>query len=928
MRKFDLRLGWTLVCFGSCLLGVDCSSGSGSTAGLGGTTSAGGAVGLGGVHGTGGAVGTGGTTVVSTVDAGSAGRGGSTTTSVGGGGMGGGDAGNVAGAGGSIDAPGAPGAGGNGGNGGNGGSIDGSSSAGSGGSLDGRALAGAGGGIDAPGRGGAGGTVDTPGAGGIGGAVEAGGGAAGSTDNPMSDEDVSDPLPVPFGATTLGGPAVGFSQDKVLAVWPDSRSLNLGDQGGLYATRIRISDQKILDPAGVRILTNTSFGSVSYQAGAGVRVVSDGTDFLALYNCTVGASISSSCCGSFIDGTSGDPIDTVFTVGSGTLCDAVFDGTSYWVGAAWSTGVVVTKIDPKTRSKTNYNLSGPKSTTSVSIAAGPNEVVVAWADGRFYSADKNDIYVARISKDGTVLDASGVVVCDDPRDQTSAGVVFDGSQYLVTWQDERSTDRYRAHFDPVTGTVSPRNGEVFTGLSPAAKFYPEGDALAAQWWSGGTFSQMFAERFQASDLTALAPAVQLTGDIVVRTDTVPSFATDGTHRYGAYYFNGGISNNQIVGYMWDTAGNPIGAGTVQLVTHAAAQLPPAAVAGAGQYLVSWFEQDSTSGYGVRVSMASAQGHMLSPAAVELASNVAAATSGQGPDPTMTVLPPALGWAGGAFVVAWQQQSAPGTDGTFDLYVAGISAAGAVTTPTPISVGKAMTGTGSTLSPAMACTADRCLLTWHQITDSAYKVDVRAAVITLSSTALDVGAPFDVISAGGTQQLPAVASDGTGFLVAWRDDKSGTNDLYMTLVSAAGTVIGSPTLLHTATSKVAQPAAQLVFDGANYEAVWRGGGGMSWGRINPSTGARLDGEGLLEASTGSSSFISRVGAYTVFLDPDANRATRVDATGAVLSETPVTLPAGVTTAPRQSLDGLFFFTQAMHPERPYENERVRIHHFAY
>jgi hypothetical protein len=106
--------------------------------------------------------------------------------------------------------------------------------------------------------------------------------------------------------------------------------------------------------------------------------------------------------------------------------------------------------------------------------------------------------------------------------------------------------------------------------------------------------------------------------------------------------------------MWDMAGNPIGAGTVQLVTHAAAQLPPAAVAGAGQYLVSWFEQDSTSGYGVRMSMASAQGHMLSPEAVELASNVAAATNGQGPDPTMTVLPPALGWAGGAFVVAWQQ----------------------------------------------------------------------------------------------------------------------------------------------------------------------------------------------------------------------------------------------------------------------------------
>ena len=194
----------------------------------------------------------------------------------------------------------------------------------------------------------------------------------------------------------------------------------------------------------------------------------------------------------------------------------------------------------------------------------------------------------------------------------------------------------------------------------------------------------------------------------------------------------------------------------------------------------------------------------------------------------------------------------------------------------------------------------------------------------------------------TYTVPCSATDGThrygvycfnggvsnnqivGFM--WDNDKSGTNDLYMTLVSAAGTVIGSPTLLHTA--KVAQPAAQIVFDGTNDEAVWRGGGGMSWGRINPTTGARLDGEGLLEASTGSNSFITRIGSYTVLLDPDSNRATRVDATGAVLSQTPVTLPAGVTTAPRKSLDGLFFFRQAMHTERPYENERVRIHHFSY
>jgi hypothetical protein len=67
---------------------------------------------------------------------------------------------------------------------------------------------------------------------------------------------------------------------------------------------------------------------------------------------------------------------------------------------------------------------------------GDSLYLVAWEDYR--GIDAPDIYCARVSRDGQVLDPDGIVVCDAMSSQYSPDISFDGQNFLVVWQDYRS----------------------------------------------------------------------------------------------------------------------------------------------------------------------------------------------------------------------------------------------------------------------------------------------------------------------------------------------------------------------------------------------------------------------------------------------------------------------------------------------------------
>jgi hypothetical protein len=98
-------------------------------------------------------------------------------------------------------------------------------------------------------------------------------------------------------------------------------------------------------------------------------------------------------------------------------------------------------------------------------------------------------------------------------------------------------------------------------------------------------------------------------------------------------------------------------------------------------------------------------------------------------------------------------------------------------------------------------------------------DIYGARVGPTGEVLD---PFDIAisTADGDQYLPAVAFDGTNFLVAWTDDRNGylDPDVYGTRVSATGEVL-DPQGLPVATGSEAQGIPAICFDGTNFLVAW-------------------------------------------------------------------------------------------------------------
>ncbi|MGB2823235.1 MAG: hypothetical protein WBF17_19785, partial [Phycisphaerae bacterium] len=95
-------------------------------------------------------------------------------------------------------------------------------------------------------------------------------------------------------------------------------------------------------------------------------------------------------------------------------------------------------------------------------AFGKSVYLVAWCDGtRQVDKPTADVYCARIDAGtGKVLDPKGIRVCSAPDLQESPAVAFDGTDFLVTWQDLRGGRDYDIYAARVTerGEVLDPNG--------------------------------------------------------------------------------------------------------------------------------------------------------------------------------------------------------------------------------------------------------------------------------------------------------------------------------------------------------------------------------------------------------------------------------------------------------------------------------------
>jgi len=239
-------------------------------------------------------------------------------------------------------------------------------------------------------------------------------------------------------ANSLWYPSAIFGNTNYLVVWEDYRGGS--DDVDIYGCRVSPSGS-VLDPACIPISTAAGYSELSPS------VAFDGTNYLVVWaDCRNGSDVDIYGCRVSQSGTVLDTAGfAVSTVPGGQGSPAVaFDGANYLVVWTYSRGgsdsdiygcridQLGTVLDPG-----GIAISTAANNQGVpSVAFDGTNYLVVWEDYR--SGSDSDIYGCRVSPAGAILEPAGIAISTAANNQRRPSVSFDGTNYLVVWQDKRS----------------------------------------------------------------------------------------------------------------------------------------------------------------------------------------------------------------------------------------------------------------------------------------------------------------------------------------------------------------------------------------------------------------------------------------------------------------------------------------------------------
>jgi hypothetical protein len=229
-----------------------------------------------------------------------------------------------------------------------------------------------------------------------------------------------------------------------LVVWEDRRGTS--DNLDIYGARVR-ADGTVRDPAGIRIA-----GAAADQRYP--RVAHDGTNWLVVWEDNDGTQLSTH--GTRVDPSGsvlepqGIPISSEYSVRPALA----HDGTNWfcvwqdWRAGADTYGARISSAGTVLDAD-GLAISTSNSETNAAAALGSEDWLVVWADDRNVG-NSRDIYGARVSRAGAVLDAPAFPIAAARGAQDSPAVSFDGNNWLVVWHDSRSQAEYDIYGARVT----------------------------------------------------------------------------------------------------------------------------------------------------------------------------------------------------------------------------------------------------------------------------------------------------------------------------------------------------------------------------------------------------------------------------------------------------------------------------------------------
>ncbi|MBM3314414.1 hypothetical protein FJY71_01035 [candidate division WOR-3 bacterium] len=555
--------------------------------------------------------------------------------------------------------------------------------------------------------------------------------------------------------------------------------------------------------------------------------------------------------GSIIQGTrfsgAGAPVDTAPVRISpdsaySDLAHTAFNGTDYVV--TWfernSGQIQAARVTPSGELRDTVPIVvGSSYGGGGAVAALGETCLVAWTN---YGASSNDIYAARLTADGTVLDPGGFLVSDDTTEEYGPAVAAGTSGFLLAWTANRY-DTINYDMDVVAARVG-ITGQVIDTT-------PIQVAATPGWRHGGPTVAFAVDRYLVAwvrdssyDFVPAVECRRLTAEgVIMDTAVIPLPPTQGTPSdqsvaadtsgflvawcaTDTLAYEGAVrcSRISLQGRVLDTL-------PLVLSDSGHAAYGPRVSSGPGAFLGVWPDRVMTSS-DIRAARVSPHGTVLETLAVLLTC---------GPDEQAC---PRVAACSTNALAAWLEMRSQG----YALHAGRVSAAGTLLDPSGFQVSA---GPCYTFPPGIAYGAGKYLVAWTNLGSD--RPGAYAARVTPDGTVLDTSG-IPVCTTGLAPLAPNVAFDGTNFLLTWSavDTMGMTSNILGARVTPAGTVL-DPEPLVLANEDPTNVTSSAVFNGQSYVVAWTSSSGteydLKFKRLRPD-GVLLDTTArILSSATG-------------------------------------------------------------------------------
>ncbi|MBZ4415372.1 hypothetical protein [Myxococcus sp. RHSTA-1-4] len=404
-------------------------------------------------------------------------------------------------------------------------------------------------------------------------------------------------------------PSVAFDGEQFVVAWVGGDE----EHRKVFVTRVR-RDRTVVDPGGIR-LPDTPFDA----PGLAADIACDSTDGTCLVIRTIFSEDDE------------PPPEEASRIGAVLLRDGDVVGTG-------------------------FRVEGPAGRPLAStVAWSGREFLVVWEDRRASTeeAEDRDIFGARVLPDGTVLDAGGgFPIVTGPALQTNPDVAWTGEDFQVVWEERTASD---AESDVRGARVSEDGTVVDAGGFPIST--AAGDQLQPRVSAGGGTtlvvwtdlrtgrSRIRGARLEGDDV--LDP----TGFAVSRslfTQDFPALAF-GTGRFLVTFgaAREGAETRTVLATRVDADGDTLDTPALRVLRGAPAQRTPATAYGGGVYLVAWQDERDDAGSHIRAARVRPDGTVLDPSGIRLPSAPGASA-------------PAVAFNGRDFLVTWLEPTGPDT----------------------------------------------------------------------------------------------------------------------------------------------------------------------------------------------------------------------------------------------------------------------------